>query len=310
MTLRCVANIDAVVELAPQFHSLEGIAMPTATSTIVATEQPILHRTRGSSHGPITRLVSPSDLGEVLKPFIFLDRFESPADGQAPRFGMHPHSGIATLTYLIEGSTHYEDTTGTEGARGLLPQGGVEWMMAGGGVWHRGGPADHERVLGFQLWVAMPPALELAEAYSLYLDPAEVPQVGPARVLLGRYGGASCPIPAPSDMTYLGVHLKAGDTWNFELAPGHTVAWAAIGEGSLSAPDALRTGDLVVLSADAGSITFKAITDTAFVVGSAVPHAQPLHMGSYSVHTNAQALALGEAGIRNRAQLLREQKRL
>jgi uncharacterized protein (UPF0264 family) len=67
---------------------------------------------------------------------------------------------------------------------------------------------------------------------------------------------------------------------------------------------------LVVLSADAGPITFKAIADTAFVIGSAVPHAQPLHLGSYSVHTNAQALALGEAGIRNRAQLLREQKRL
>lgn len=108
--------------------------MTIVASTTRATGHRIIHRTRGSSHGPITRLVSPGDLGEVIKPFIFLDRFESPAGGQAPQFGMHPHSGIATLTYLIEGRVNYEDTTGNEGARGVLPQGGVEWMMAGGGV--------------------------------------------------------------------------------------------------------------------------------------------------------------------------------
>ena len=85
----------------------------------------MVQHTRGSSHGPITRLVSPSDLGQVLKPFIFLDRFEVPAGGQPPQFGMHPHSGIATLTYLIHGQADYEDTTGEHGARGTLPTGGV-----------------------------------------------------------------------------------------------------------------------------------------------------------------------------------------
>ena len=49
------------------------------------------------------------------------------------QFGMPPHSGIATLTYLIHGQAKYEDTTGEHGARGTLPTGGVEWMMAGGG---------------------------------------------------------------------------------------------------------------------------------------------------------------------------------
>ena len=100
------------------------------TATLAASQRAISHHTRGSTHGPITRLVSPSDLGQVLKPFIFLDRFESPAGGQPPRFGMHPHSGIATLTYLIHGQADYEDTTGEHGARGTLPTRGVEWMMA------------------------------------------------------------------------------------------------------------------------------------------------------------------------------------
>lgn len=270
----------------------------------------IVHQTRGSSHGPITRLVSPSDLGQVLKPFIFLDRFEAPAGGQPPAFGMHPHSGIATLTYLISGQTGYEDTTGEHGARGTLPTGGVEWMMAGGGVWHTGSPINTERVLGFQLWVAMPPELELATAHSIYLGPEQVPTVGPVRVLLGSYGGRTSPIPAPSNITYLGVHLKAGETWRFEPPAGHTVAWMAVGEGMLSAPTKLTTGDLVAFDESGGAITFEAQTDTDLVLGSGVQHPHDLFMGPYSVHTSAQTLRQGQAGIRERAQWLRQQGRL
>ncbi len=284
--------------------------MSEVATAPVTAQRPIVHRTRGSTHGAITRLVSPGDLGEVLKPFIFLDRFEVPAGGQPPRFGMHPHSGIATLTYLMSGQTAYEDTTGEQGARGVLPNGGVEWMMAGGGVWHTGAPDNTERVLGFQLWVAMPPELELAEARSIYLGPQEVPHVGPARVLLGAYEGKTSPIPAPSNITYLGVHLKACETWRFVPPAGHTVAWAAVGEGSLTAPAALRKGDLAMFDDAGGAIEFEALTDTAFVLGSGVQHPHELFMGPYSVHTSAETLRQGQAGIRERAQLLRQHGRL
>lgn len=96
----------------------------------------IVHRTGSSAHGPITRLMSPGDLGELLKPFVFLDLVRSNASA-AQGFGMHPHSGIATLTFLREGNVNYADTTGQEG---MLPAGGVEWMQADNGVWHKGAP--------------------------------------------------------------------------------------------------------------------------------------------------------------------------
>ena len=279
-------------------------------SETLTTARTVVHCTRGSTHGPITRLVSPSDLGEVIKPFIFLDRFETAAGGPPLGFGMHPHSGIATLTYLMDGQMQYEDTTGEHGARGTLPNHGVEWMMAGGGVWHRSNPVDAERVMGFQLWVAMPPELELAEAHSSYLGPQDVPQAGPARVLLGSYAGQTSPIPAPADITYLGVHLKASETWHFAPPAGHTVAWAAVGEGVLSAPTALQTGDMVVFDQSGNGITFTAESDTAFVLGSGVLHPHPLHLGHYSVHTSDEALHAGQKGIRERAQLLRQQGRM
>lgn len=108
-------------------------SMSTAPQNSVQARA-IVHRTRGQTHGPITRLVSPSDLGELIKPFVFLDLFRIPAGGQ-PLFGWHPHSGIATLTLIHEGATTYEETTGQ---KGVLSAGSVEWMRAGRGVWHTG----------------------------------------------------------------------------------------------------------------------------------------------------------------------------
>src|SRR5882757_7318548 len=156
----------------------------------------IARRTHGQSHGPITRLMSPSDFGRLLKPFVFLDLFENggkPFSG----LGLHPHSGIATVTYVAEGSVRYEDTNG---ATGLLPAGGLEWMRAGGGVWHGGGIGEPGRTRGFQLWIALPPELELGPSESLYLSPEVIPHDASARVLLGSYGTATSVIKASSPM--------------------------------------------------------------------------------------------------------------
>src|SRR5277367_5937905 len=129
----------------------------------------IVLRTRGHSHGAINRLFSPGDIGRLIKPFVFLDYFEAdPAN--APKFGFHPHSGIATLTLILSGQAFYKETTDREG---VIEIGGVEWMRASGGVWHTGGMTGTERIKGFQLWVAMPPALELAEPDSQYLTASE-----------------------------------------------------------------------------------------------------------------------------------------
>ena len=177
----------------------------------VGTLRPIIHRTSGQTHGAITRLASPGDLGGLLKPFVFVDLFDN--GGREFRgFGLHPHSGIATLTYMAEGSVSYEDTTG---ARGLLAAGGVEWMRAGGGVWHGSGAGKPGCARGFQLWVALPPRLELGPSVSIYQDIDDVPVAGPARVLLGSHEGASSAIESPSEINYLAVRLAPGERIGF-----------------------------------------------------------------------------------------------
>jgi redox-sensitive bicupin YhaK (pirin superfamily) len=284
----------------------------TATRPLTAavtTQSPlsrIARRTRGQTHGPITRLMSPSDFGRLLKPFVFLDLIDDqgkPFSG----FGLHPHSGIATLTYIAEGSVRYEDTNG---ATGLLSAGGLEWMRAGGGVWHGGGAGEPGRTRGFQLWIALPPELELGPSQSIYLAPDVVPHAGPARVLLGSYGTATSSIQTPSPTNYLAVSLKAGERWSYQPSAGHTVLWTALGAGSVLVPDELHQGELVAFKASSAAIEFEAQSDAEFVLGSAVPHDYDLVLGSHSVHTTTVELREAEARISEIQARLIQQGRL
>ena len=273
---------------------------------IRAHPRPIVHRTRGRSHGPITRLMSPSDLGEILKPFVFLDLFDI-GKTSFPAGGLHPHSGIATVTHLFEGSVRYEDTTG---ATGVLPEGGVEWFRAAGGAWHGGGPGDHKRTRGFQLWIALPPEQELGPVESIYLAADAIERDGPARVLVGAYGKAKSSLVAPSSMNYLSVHLKAGESWRYQPPMDHRVVWIAVGEGSLAIPETVQAGELIAFESSNEAIYFTAETDVDFVLGSAPHHAYDLVLGYYSVHTSPSSLQKGEQQVAEIEARLRQGGRL
>ena len=277
-----------------------AVAFPNQTSTHVVPRS-IVHRTRGQSHGAITRLVSPSELGEQIKPFVFLDRMD--ADGpNLPRFGFHPHSGIATLTLLLEGSTAYEDSTG---AVGTMNPGAVEWMQAGDGVWHTGN-AIGGRLFGYQLWVALPPELENSPPLSRYFNKDEIASIGPARVILGELDGVASPIAALSSMNYLDVRLAAGEVWGYQPPDGHDIAWVAVHKGLALVPDSISAGELAVFAESESPITFRAQGETHFVLGSAQKHPHRLVLGDYSVHTSEAALRRGEAGMVRIGRMLRE----
>src|SRR5438132_1571464 len=263
-----------------------SLTSPTPTQ---ARPRKIVRRTRGSHHGPITRLMSPSDLGQVLKPFVCLDLFD--LKGASSGMGLHPHSGIATVSYLFEGSVRYEDSSG---ATGVLPAGGVEWFKAGHGAWHGGGPGDTGRARGFQLWLALPPDQELGLVENVYLAPDAVARDGPARVLVGTHGGATSSLNAPASLNYLAVRLRAGESWRYQPAADHTVGWVSLSTGCVRVPERVEAGELAILEPSNGAIDVHADADTEFVLGSAALHAHDLVVGQYSVHTSPAALRAGE----------------
>ena len=263
----------------------------------------IVHRTRGQGHGRIVRLMSPSDLGQLLKPFVFLDLFGGDASfaGSMP---IHPHSGIATVTVITDGNLRFDDP---DAGTGHIAYGGVEWMRAGAGVWHgkemSAGTSSH--IQGYQLWIALPAALEHAPVDSQYLEADAIPAVGPARLILGNYEGIHSPVRAPSGVNYLLVTLKPGQRWEYQPPAGHEVLWLSVSKGGLEAGGPVKAGEMAVFEHGNGALSLQAgdtgetgdMGDTVFVLGSAVPHPHDLALGYYSVHTSAQALSVGEARI-------------
>jgi redox-sensitive bicupin YhaK (pirin superfamily) len=258
-------------------------------------------RARGVQHGPIVRLVSPDELGERLKPFVFLDFFNSeifPGFG----FGMHPHSGIATLTWQPGCDVRYEDTTGQ---KGTLKAGGLEWMNAGGGAWHQGYLMGSGPAIGFQLWVPMPPVLEDGPSIGRYIPPEQVASIkvagGGVKVLLGALGdgedSARSPINSHHDMNYLVVELEADALWRYEPPIAHDVAWAFAFEGKPLIQGIPTERELLVLEGS-GAIDIAALkSPTRVLMGSAKRHAYPLVLGPSSIHTNRASLAKGLAQI-------------
>lgn len=258
-------------------------------------------RVAGQQHGPIARLISPGDLGERLKPFIFLDFFNAeiePGFG----FGMHPHSGIATLTWQPGSDVRYRDTTGKNG---VLKAGGLEWMNAGGGAWHQGSLLGHGRVTGFQLWVPMPPGIEDGPSFGQYVAPDQVPDVqilgGSITVLLGSVHDSGVTrqslITSHHDMDYFVLTLEAGAVWRYVPPTAHDVAWAFAFEGNPIIQGERSLDDLVVFG-ESGAIEIKAAGASAkILIGTAKRYSHPLVLGPSSVHSNANSLAGGTQRI-------------
>ncbi|MFS8047539.1 pirin family protein [Rhizobium sp. BR 314] len=259
-------------------------------------ERKIYSQTRGSQRGPITRLMSPSDLGQYLKPFVFLDAVDAPSSITSSD-NLHPHSGIATVTVLTEGNLRFD--MGKWGT-GRLDYGGVEWMRAGSGIWHGGEyrPDSASHFKGFQLWVALPAALEASAPEWQFLEAPNIPEIGPARLIVGAYQDKMSPVRAFAGINYLLVTLAPGEAWAYETPSGHEVGWLSVSHGSLSAGGEILAGDMVAFDRSDAAIQIQAGPDGAtFVLGSALPHPHDLVQGYYSVHTSEEALKAGEARI-------------
>src|SRR4030095_13889945 len=105
----------------------------TPPTTLVGAGRNVIFRRRGHAHGPVVRMVSASDVGRMIKAFVFLYLVDTQEAIGQQGFGWHPHSGIATLTLAIEGQGRFVESIGHEGT---MVAGDIEWLSAGSGVWY------------------------------------------------------------------------------------------------------------------------------------------------------------------------------
>jgi len=116
-------------------------------------------------------------------------------------------------------------------------------------------------------------------------------------VLLGELGALRSPVPYRGPLTYLHVRLRDGETWRYAPPPGHDVAWLAVARGGVRVAGAELQREMAVFEEGDAPVEVVAAGDAEFVLGSAAKHPHDLVCGYYSVHTSAETLRRGEAGI-------------
>jgi hypothetical protein len=180
-----------------------------------AIETVIIPRARDLGGFEVRRAL-PSNKRQMVGPFIFFDQF-GPVEfltGKGVDVRPHPHIGLGTVTYLMQGRIHHRDSLGTDQ---WIEPGAVNWMLAGNGITHSermDGPGAPGPLFGLQTWLALPDAQEEASADFVHSPKADLPVLEgegkEVRLILGDAWGARAPIPMLSEVFYADVILQAG----------------------------------------------------------------------------------------------------
>lgn len=191
----------------------------------------------------LQRSIAPSR-ENLFDPFLLFDHFafNDPIQGPIAGFPMHPHRGIETVTYMLEGSVHHRDSLGNAG---LIGSGDVQWMTSGSGIMHEEMPRRSEQgnVFGFQLWVNLPAALKMSQPRYQEVSAETIPMVEKdgtkIRIVAGEVDGVKGPVTEiAADPVYLDVELEPDSTFRYPIPPGHaTVAYVFEGEADFGVND-------------------------------------------------------------------------
>ncbi len=249
----------------------------------------------------LRRSVAPSR-ANPLDPFLLFDHFafNDPIEGPLRGFPMHPHRGIETVTYMLEGSVHHRDSLGNAG---LIGPGDVQWMTSGRGILHeempRRGPQGN--IYGFQLWVNLPAALKMSQPRYQEVNATSIPvarREGAAiRVVAGQVDGVRGPVTEiAANPIYMDVQLEPGASFRQEIPQGHTaVAYVFEGRGDFGL-DAAGQGQRVeavrmVVFDDGDYLEVGAAPDSPlrFMLIAGAPFREPIvPYGPFVMNTTAE----------------------
>ena len=234
-----------------------------------------------------------------LDPFFLFDHFGSEDAGDyIAGFPMHPHRGIETVTYMLDGSVAHRDSLGNSGVIGA---GDVQWMTAGSGILHEEMPRVGPRRLdGFQVWVNLPRALKMTSPRYQDVPAARIPELlrpdgGRVRVVAGEVDGV---VGAVREIfagpTYLDVTLPAGGRFDQLIPRGHT-GLLYVYQGEVTVGGRPVPSPRLAILGDGDLVRVQASAPARFLLLSAQPLEEPsVRYGPFVMNTRdeiAQALA-------------------
>lgn len=169
-----------------------------------------------------------SDTTTLFDPFLLLDDFSASRKSDYIKgFPWHPHRGIDTITYVLEGSVEHGDSLGNSGA---ISPGEVQWMTAGSGIIHQEMPLgnEHERMSGFQLWANIPAEHKMTDPLYQNIGVHDIPQVHLSdrsvyRIIAGSFDNKQGPIQNRYiDPVYFDISLPPDTEFVYPTPAGHT----------------------------------------------------------------------------------------
>jgi redox-sensitive bicupin YhaK (pirin superfamily) len=201
-------------------------------------------------------------------PFLMLDAFDSSnPDDYIAGFPWHPHRGIETITYLIQGDIEHSDSLGNKGS---ILDGDCQWMTAGSGIIHQEMPKASDRMLGAQLWLNLPAKDKMVTPHYGDIKSKDIPVItdngSKVHIVAGEYQGTKGGFQGQYvKATYLDIELAAGSEWSFDNEPEKTLfIYIFSGQGifdpaqKITEPQDLVTDKQVVLFSEGDRFWVKA----------------------------------------------------
>jgi len=222
---------------------------------------------------------------DFIDPFLMFDEFGSEnKDDYIAGFPPHPHRGIETVTYMLNGEFRHEDSAGNKGDLG---PGSVQWMTAAGGIIHSEMPIMKEGKLhGFQLWVNMPAKLKMSKPSYQNIEPKEIPefkdQEKKIKIIAGKYQDKIGPVKGISvDPIYIDVELEKDKIFNFTIPSSHNAfVYLVTGEIKIGNKkhEQLKNSNLICLQ-NGNDLKISAIKKSKFLVIAGKPIGEPIARG-------------------------------
>ena len=230
-------------------------------------------------------------------PFLMLDEFGSEdKDDYIAGFPSHPHRGIETVTYMLNGEFEHKDSTG---GKGKMSSGDVQWMKTGSGIIHSEMPVMKEGKLhGFQLWINMPSKLKMTKPEYIYLNSKEIKfykdEHKKVKVIAGKFEKVEGPIKGHNiEPIYFDVELKKDKEFFFNLPLTHnSLLYLVSGEIKVGKIKHQKVKDSTLILLSKGeNLSVKAIINSKFLIISGKPiNEQIARGGPFVMNTKSEIL--------------------
>jgi len=255
----------------------------------------------------LRRSVSPHASNEY-DPFLLFDHFafNNPLEGPLRGFPMHPHRGIETVTYILDGSVSHRDSLGNEG---VIGPGDVQWMTSGRGILHEEMPRRGEsgNIYGFQLWVNLPAAQKMSQPRYQEVNSSTIPVIEKdgitIRLVAGELDGIHGPVTEiAASPFYMDVKLDPGSRFIYPVPSGHTVlAYVFEGTGEFSG-EAVESVSMIVFNDDGNQLEVKcdaAGLGVRFMLIAGAPFKEPIAPYGPFVMNTTEEIKQTSAELRN-----------